>query len=61
MKKQIDRDKSGEVIKKKKLCKHPKDKREDYHDCSVVCSDCNCVIEQYGKMLSKPSSLSMNY
>ena len=39
------------------ICDHPKDEREDYHDCSVVCNKCGCVIEQYGKEINPPSPL----
>lgn len=40
-------------------CTHPERAREDYHDGSVMCRTCNCVIEQYGKLLNKPSPLGM--
>jgi len=38
-------------------CTHPESERESYHDNSVLCKACNCVIEQNGKVLSKPSQL----
>jgi hypothetical protein len=38
-------------------CDHPKNERESYHDHSVVCNKCNCVIEQYGESLAEPSYL----
>ena len=38
-------------------CTHPESEREPYHDCTVMCRACNCVIEQYGKRLEKPCPL----
>lgn len=38
-------------------CTHPESERENYHDNSVLCNACNCVIEQNGKALSEPSKL----
>jgi hypothetical protein len=40
-----------------KECIHPENLREPYHDNSVVCKACNCVIEQHGKTLKEPSFL----
>lgn len=38
------------MIKQEKiLCNHPIDKREDYHDSSIICTKCNEVIEQFGE------------
>lgn len=39
-------------------CKHPEDQREPYHDMTVKCCACNCVIEQFGKPIDPPSPLS---
>lgn len=38
-------------------CDHPKDKRRNYHDASIVCDKCKCVIEQFGKKIDPPSKL----
>ena len=43
----------------KSVCDHPKDQLEGYHDSSIKCNKCNCIIEQFGKRLEKPSKLSM--
>ena len=40
-------------------CKHPINECESYHDNSVVCNSCNCVIEQNGKKIEPPSRLDM--
>ena len=42
-------------------CEHPLSARSSYHDQSVKCDDCNCVIEQYGKAIDPPSSLSPEF
>jgi len=42
-------------------CTHPESERTDYHDMSVVCNACNCVIEQYGKELAEPSPLGPTF
>lgn len=39
-------------------CNHPKEQREPYHDMTVKCNACNCVIEQFGKPINPPSPLS---
>ena len=48
----------AEAVSSDAPCSHPEDKRASYHDESVKCDSCNCVIEQYGKPLAKPSPLS---
>jgi hypothetical protein len=40
-------------------CDHPPLAREPYHDNSIRCTDCNCIIEQHGKILDKPVPLAM--
>ena len=40
-----------------KTCTHPASQRRQYHDCTVVCGACNCVIEQFGKPLDEPCPL----
>lgn len=39
-------------------CIHPLSCRRPYHDSSIVCNQCNCVIEQYGEKLDHPCDLS---
>jgi hypothetical protein len=36
--------KGGQV--ERSVCSHPEAARKSYHDESVVCGECNCVIEQ---------------
>ena len=38
-------------------CEHPENKRRDYHDGAVICDECGCVIEQYGKPIENPTPL----
>jgi hypothetical protein len=38
-------------------CDHPIEFREHYHDSSIVCNKCNCVIEQDGEPIVPPSKL----
>lgn len=40
-------------------CPHPLDKREPYHDNSIVCDECNSVIEQNGVKIDPPHYLGM--
>ena len=48
-------EKPKEVVK----CDHPLSWQKHYHDASVVCTKCNCIIEQFGKKIDPPSRLSM--
>ncbi len=38
-------------------CEHPKDKLKNWHDNSVLCNECGCIIEQNGKKIEDPSPL----
>lgn len=38
-------------------CKHPKEFQEDYHDASILCRKCNCIIEQFGVKINPPYKL----
>lgn len=38
-------------------CEHPTDKRVDYHDGTVLCTECYCIISQYGKEINPPHKL----
>ena len=44
---------------KQEDCIHPLQFQESYHDSSVVCRKCNCIIKQFGKDIIPPSRLSM--
>jgi hypothetical protein len=39
------------VDKQQFICEHHADKLVEYHDCSILCTKCHKVIEQYGKKL----------
>ncbi len=38
-------------------CDHPQDQRSGYHDSSVLCKKCGCIIEQHGKPIDDPAPL----
>jgi hypothetical protein len=38
-------------------CYHPKEHQEYYHDFSILCTKCNCIIEQNGEKIDPPTSL----
>ena len=40
-----------------KPCPHPSRQLEDYHDGAVICNQCGCVVEQYGKPIENPQPL----
>lgn len=39
------------------ICEHPQDQVRGYHDSSLLCHKCNCIIEQYGKKIEPPTPL----
>jgi hypothetical protein len=39
------------------VCEHPTDKQVDYHDWSILCTKCNCIISQFGKEINPPHKL----
>ncbi len=41
----------------KEVCTHPKGFLIDYHDSSILCSKCECIIEQFGKAINPPHKL----
>ncbi len=43
--------------KEGKECEHPKEERIAYHDSSVLCDGCGCIIEQYGEKIDNPAPL----
>lgn len=38
-------------------CTHPTDKLTDYHDDSVLCRTCNCIVSQHGEKIEPPTPL----
>lgn len=50
--------KTGEIIQ---LCEHPKEYHESYHDETVVCRKCNCMISQFGKTFDIPLPMGVSY
>ena len=38
-------------------CEHPKDKVVGWHDSSMLCTNCNSIIEQYGEKIYPPCQL----
>lgn len=38
-------------------CDHPIEKLVNWHDDSILCDKCNCIIEQYGEKIDPPTSL----
>lgn len=38
-------------------CKHLKKDQVHYHDQSILCTKCNCIISQYGESINPPTSL----
>ena len=47
------------VVEQKEIpsCLHPTDKREGWHDSSILCLECNSIIEQFGKIIEPPTKL----
>ena len=39
------------------VCDHPKESQSDYHDSSIYCEKCGCIIEQFGKKNEPPHKL----
>lgn len=39
------------------LCDHPLSQREGWHDSSILCNKCSCIIEQFGIEINPPSPL----
>lgn len=38
-------------------CTHPKEALKHWHDSAVLCTDCKCIISQYGEVFDKPYPL----
>lgn len=38
-------------------CDHPLQNRSSYHDSSIKCDKCNCIIEQFGEPIIPPTQL----
>lgn len=53
----------GEIYNKGKevvqvvICNHPSENQVDYHDYSVLCTKCNCIIKQFGEEINPPYKL----
>ena len=38
-------------------CDHPKYKQVGWHDSSILCEKCDCIIEQYGEKIDPATPL----
>lgn len=45
---------TGKVVP---MCEHPKEKQELYHDGAILCTECGCIISQFGKKFDVPTRL----
>jgi hypothetical protein len=39
------------------VCSHPIEKRIGWHDSAILCDECDCIIEQYGKEINPPTKI----
>jgi hypothetical protein len=48
----------ADVIKNEvAVCNHPIEKRIGWRDSSILCDECDCIIEQYGKEINPPTEI----
>ena len=46
--------KTGRIIP---MCEHPKESLSFYHDCTILCKKCGCIISQFGDKFDFPHPL----